>query len=401
MTTLRLDPEQRFTCSQCGKCCRGWDVLISQAEIDLYRKKNAAAWFTGGGDPFEPVPGFPHLHQIRKRRDGACGFLSADNKCRIHEELGAAKKPLTCRVFPYSFQPAPDAVVVTASFRCPTIVANEGASIATPAARIEIDALRKQWQDAHPSQATARALVKGRPIDARTMRILRESLLAMLARGDRDIRDNIARIATALDDLTRSRVLALDDAAFAEYVSLTLPHAAARPDAPQRREPGAIGRLLQYGFLFVVAATREALEHQQSPSRLRLQRLRMLAHFHGLAPRVGRVNVRAIRRGTVDINAPEFRPIVLHYLRSHLETSGAHDRPIVDDFAIAVSCLNAAIALASMNADAEGRAVARQVLIDAITEAAAISHAGGNALLAFAVTRFAAGTEALWRLAAH
>ena len=76
-------------------------------------------------DPFEPIPGTP-LQRIRKRADGACGFLSDDNRCRIHEELGAARKPLTCRLFPYAFHTAADGVVVTASFGCPTIVANEG-----------------------------------------------------------------------------------------------------------------------------------------------------------------------------------------------------------------------------------------------------------------------------------
>ena len=73
----------------------------------------------------------PALQRIRKRADGACGFLSADNRCRIHEELGAAKKPLTCRLFPYAFHTAADGVVVTASFGCPTIVANEGPLIGT------------------------------------------------------------------------------------------------------------------------------------------------------------------------------------------------------------------------------------------------------------------------------
>ena len=47
---------------------------------------------------------------------------------------------------------------------------------------------------------------------------LREGLLAMLKRESADLRDNIRRIAATLDDLTRSRVLALDDAGFAEYV---------------------------------------------------------------------------------------------------------------------------------------------------------------------------------------
>ena len=54
-----------------------------------------------GVDPFEPIA---HGHfRIRKRADGACGFLSANDRCRIHEELGGEAKPLACRVFPFRF----------------------------------------------------------------------------------------------------------------------------------------------------------------------------------------------------------------------------------------------------------------------------------------------------------
>ena len=64
-----------------------------------------------------------------------------------------------------------------------------------------------------------------------------------------------------------------------------------------------------------------------------------------------------MKRRRLDINDPEIRPIVFHYLRSTLETLGAQHRPIVDELAIAVSYLNAACALAVMNADAAGTTV--------------------------------------------
>ena len=44
---------------------------------------------------------------------------------------------------------------------------------------------------------------------------LRDGLLAMLKGDGADIRDNIGRIAGTIDDLTRSRVLALPEADFA------------------------------------------------------------------------------------------------------------------------------------------------------------------------------------------
>ena len=51
--------------------------------------------------------------------------------------------------------------------------------------------------------------------------------------GTIDLRANVHRIAQALDDLTRRRVLRLADADFAEYIKLTLPYAA-QPSLPRR-----------------------------------------------------------------------------------------------------------------------------------------------------------------------
>ncbi|MEP6782472.1 MAG: YkgJ family cysteine cluster protein, partial [Acidobacteriota bacterium] len=257
-TPLRFDPEQRFTCSQCGRCCHRFDVVVSQAEIDTYRRRGVEAWFPESGDaaasvnPFEPIPELPGLQRIRKRADGACVFLSPEQRCRIHEELGADRKPLSCRLFPYSFHTAADGVVVTASFACPTIIANQGDSIASAPSRDALASLRKEWFSAPQPPAPPLEFVAGRSMDGRTARILRESLLTMLKQGSVDIGDNIARIAYTLEDLTRPRVLALADADFAEYVALTLPFAASKADAVPPRPPGRMARLLQYGFVFLV-----------------------------------------------------------------------------------------------------------------------------------------------------
>ena len=389
-TPLRIDPEQRFTCSQCGSCCYRWDVFVTDPEIASYQRRNAAAWFRETRDaaegtdrsPFEPMPGWPGLHRIRKREDGGCGFLSPANRCRIHEELGGDRKPLTCRMFPYTLYPAPDAVVVTASFGCPTIIANVGRPIATGAEADTIEGLSQEWFRNSPAEAgrhrsratTPRHLEAGRAIDSRSTRVLRESLLAILKAEASDLRTAIRRIAAALDDLTRSRVLSLPDAGFAEYISLTLPYAASRNIAPASRPPGSIGRLLQYGFLFAVAATRMAVEQRgQTAWAMRVSRVRLLAHFHRLAPPMGRVDVRALAGGGIDINAPGIKPIVFHYLRSTLESIGGRDRPIVDDVAIAVSFLNAALSLAVMNAAAAGRRVDRDTMSEALMEAVLVS----------------------------
>src|SRR4051812_30959801 len=139
MVALRHLAEQRFTCQQCGRCCRrGWDIAVSAAEVEAYRRAGANAWYTETAeaepgapsaqavDPFEPLAGHAGHFRIRKRDDGACGFLSADNRCRIHEQLGGGRKPLTCRLFPFRFHPVEGKAILSASFCCPTVVANAG-----------------------------------------------------------------------------------------------------------------------------------------------------------------------------------------------------------------------------------------------------------------------------------
>lgn len=410
---LRIDPAQRFTCHSCGRCCRRWDVVVTDSERTAYQKRNVAQWFreadspTGGTarDPFEPIAGVPGYFRIRTRSDGACGFLSDANRCRIHEELGSAAKPLTCRMFPFKFNPSPGAVVVTASFGCPTIAGNRGEPVAEGTQRAALDRLGDEWSQSTPHATTgSRWLVAGRAIDGPSLRIVRESLLRMLAGAGPtaiDLRANLQRMAQALDDLTRSRVLGLPDDDFAEYIRLTLPYAASAttPVAPQ--PPARIGRLMQFGFLYVVAATRYGIEHRHdSPWSMRLARLRMLAHFHRLAPAMGRVSVGALRRHRVDINAPEIQPVVYHYVRATIESLGAQPRPVLDDFAIAVSCLNAACSLAAMNAAASGRAIDRHTFSDALMESVDVLHADDRGLLGWALPRLAAQVEALRMLSA-
>ena len=406
MSVLRIDPDQRFTCSQCGSCCYRWDVVVSDAEVETYRRFNAASWFREDRDaaegairdPFEPVPGFPALRRIRKRADGVCGFLSPDNRCRIHQELGADRKPLTFRMYPYSLHAAADGVVVTTSFGCPAIVANQGVAIATGSSRVQLESMRLEWFGTHPATPVPLEFIAGRSIDARSARVLRESLLAILKAED-DIRVAIRRIAAALDDLRRHRVVSLSDEAFAEYVGLTLPYAAQNPQLQPSRAASRIGRLLQYGFLYAVAAARLRVDERgKSPTHLRIASVRLLAHFHRLAPSMGRVNVSKLANATVDLNAPGIRPIVLHYLSSNVRALGGRPRPMLDDLAMSASYLNAAAALAIMNAAAAGRAVDRELFSDAMTEAVHLWHTADGGLLGGLLRRLAGGTDALWLL---
>ena len=153
---------------------------------------------------------------------------------------------------------------------------------------------------------------------------------------------------------------------------------------------------MQFGFLYVVAATRYGIEHRAHGAwSKRVAAVRLLAHFHRLAPAMDRVNVRALKRQRVDINAPEIQPVAYHYLRASIEALGARERPILDDFAIAVSCLNAACALAVMNAHASGRPIDRESFSEALMESVDLSTGRRARLLGWALPRLAARVEAL------
>ena len=113
---------------------------------------------------------------------------------------------------------------------------------------------------------------------------------------------------------------------------------------------------------------------------------------------MGRVNVSKLANATVDLNAPGIRPIVLHYLSSNVRALGGRPRPMLDDLAMSASYLNAAAALAIMNAAAAGCAVDRELFSDAMTEAVHLWHTADGGLLGGLLRRLAGGTDALWLL---
>jgi lysine-N-methylase len=408
---LRLDTEQRFTCQQCGRCCRrGWDIAVTPGEVAAYRKADVGRLYRESADAAEDAtrdPFVPSAHsgvlRIRKRTDGACGFLSAENRCRIHEQLGAAKKPLTCRLFPFRFHPGDGVPVVTASFCCPTVVANQGASLASQAR--ELDTLRRDWDHEHQDAALASCtLVSGRPLAGASLGTLRRTLRALLERagpeGPPELRANVARMAALVEDLARWRVTRLEDAAFAEYLELIAGHAARseRPLAP--RPPAALARLFLRGLLFVTLAARMQLVAARSWA-LRLRLVGLLLHCHGLGPAVAACDLGAARRARVELRDPALAAIARNYLRAQIETLGTGRWPVVDELAIAIGQLNVACLLAAMRAGRAWRADAdAEDLREALMEAADLAHADDQGLLGRILVTLAAGVESLWLFAA-
>jgi len=412
MVALRHYAEQRFTCAQCGRCCRrGWDIAVTAAEVESYRRAGAAEWYTTNEetviavDPFEPIAGHAGHFRIRKRADGACGFLSPENRCRIHEQLGGARKPLTCRLFPFRFHPVEGKALLSASFCCPTVVANEGEPVTAQVRALS--GLYNEWSRTYPEPKRSFELVAGRPIAGAAVATLRDVLRTMLDHADEgrvDIGANVRRIAGFLDDITRHRVLKLAPERFAEYLELTGRYAAASDRPAPDRGPSRVGRLLGRGFLFAVLSAREQLRTPASGMRigLRARLARLLAHTHGLGPGVGDVDLRAGRHVARGLDDVAVRDLVRHYLRAAVEDLGTGRRPVVDELVIAVALLNAAFAFAAMRAGQAGRrAVDAAALSEGLLETMDLAHAEPEGAYARVLVSLAGGLDALWLLGSN
>jgi len=409
---LVLDAEQRFTCQQCGRCCRrGWDIALTPGEVKAYRQAKAERYYReredspegADTDPFDPLPG--GYARIRKRADGACGFLSPENRCRLHEELGAERKPLTCRLFPFRFHPAEGSPVLTASFCCPTVVRNAGARL--DAQPREIATLRKAWSREYPERDLAVELIKGRPLGGEALATLRQVLREMLDRpgpsGRPDLPANVLRMARFVEDITRHRVVRLPAPRFAEYVELTGRYAAKSEQPVPARPASALGRLLSRGFLFAVVAAREQLEDpRESGLRLGLRwRLaRLLAHTHGMGPGLSGLDLAAARRARFHPGDPEVQGLAGNYLRAAVQTLGTGRRPVLEELAVSFAFLNAAGVLAAQRAARAGRTmVDAEAFSEGLMEAVDLTHADSSGVLGRLLGTLSGGVEALYLFA--
>jgi len=397
---LEISSDQRFTCQQCGMCCRGAWVVVTPDEAVRYRKLGAARWFsdpteTGDVDPFEPVA---HGHfRIRKRKDGACGFLSDDNRCRIHMELGAEAKPLACRVFPFRFHAVEGRPLVTTSASCPTIVRNTGALLVDQAR--EIGALRAEWARAFPEKAEPLLFAAGRSIDVATLAAIKAALRRMLepaaGGGEVDLAFAVERMARWLEDLSRHRVTRLPPAAFAEYVELTGRHAAETAAPAPPAPASAVTRLLSRGYLFTVVSVREHVGASANGLARHLRRMRHLAHLHGLAPATDALDRVAPRRVSLDTADPEVRRIVRHALRAAIDGLGTGRRAVIDELAVQAATLAAGIALAAMAVHRQGGdRIDAHALTVGLTAASQLGYADQGAL-ATVLPSLTGGVDAL------
>lgn len=398
---MHVSKDQRFTCAQCGRCCRRATVAVSLAEAERYRKVNAERWSTGAGDPFLAIPGYPGLRQIGKREDGACVFLSEDGLCRLHQEMGFNGKPLSCRIFPFRFHPIESDVVVTSSFSCPAVIANEGELVSTQAR--DLHELQVAWTREQPEAAATVQLVDGyalpRPMLPRLRSLLTRILDVPGPDGAFDLVLSVRRVAAFLEDFSRPRVRTLAEQDLEEYFDVMSRHALAPEATPPSRAASTLTRLLFRGFLLSAMSVQLHLDLTlgKRPVAIRLALFRLLAHLHGLGPGVAGFDLRRARAVTLDLEDDAVREIATHYLRAMFETVGTGRRSIVDEIAMTVTHLNAACVFARMHAARDGRStVDAESFTKGLLEAADLAQADDGGSLSRMLEVFSGRLDALY-----
>lgn len=124
---ITLPNQEHWDCHHCGICCRGNIIPLSDDDL---RKLREQRW---GEDPdFRGVKVivaqglFAKSHELAKRSDGSCVFLSADGLCAIHKKFGLEAKPLVCQTFPLQLVPWHSKAILTVRRSCPSAVLDQG-----------------------------------------------------------------------------------------------------------------------------------------------------------------------------------------------------------------------------------------------------------------------------------
>ncbi len=126
-----FSPGQCFSCMNCGKCCKLWDVPLSSREKDSISKLAFSSFQIGKGDFFLNDPKRRNVFLLKKI-GGRCIFLGEDELCMIHKEFGESAKPLACRAYPFDvFNWVDGSVSASLRHDCPSVANESGKPMAS------------------------------------------------------------------------------------------------------------------------------------------------------------------------------------------------------------------------------------------------------------------------------
>jgi lysine-N-methylase len=130
---------QNWDCHGCGTCCHEYVVTVTAEERQCIEAQGWDQEPDLAGVPLfvRSGPPWARRDKLNQRAEGACVFLSALGRCRIHEKFGAAAKPFPCRLYPFVLSPAGNHWRVGLRFSCPAAAGNKGKPLADQQADVE------------------------------------------------------------------------------------------------------------------------------------------------------------------------------------------------------------------------------------------------------------------------
>ena len=131
MKSFRIETPsiQNWSCHGCTACCRG-GMMIELSDEEKRRIEGQGWTKADGVDPATMIVTEKGLVRLGHQSDGACVFLDAAGRCRIHSRFGEPAKPRACRLYPLTLHPVARKLVVGLRFSCPSAAANAGKPLA-------------------------------------------------------------------------------------------------------------------------------------------------------------------------------------------------------------------------------------------------------------------------------
>ncbi len=265
------DNDQRWSCHQCGHCCRGSLVFLSEAEVSQLR---AQKWeedpILGGARIMIPTRSRTRPFRLAHRADGSCVLLGEDGLCRIHAKFGYDAKPTMCKVFPLQLIPQDKHAVLTTRRACPTAAADRGVEL-----KDHLPFIKQLLRDEklHAEAIEAPWMKLGERRDWKTAKVILQCAAGLL----QDQRyPPVRRLVHALQFanlLNQAKTRALDDAKLGE-LARTLAEVA--PDESkiffeERREPKSYSKVMFRLMAIECARLHPLVRHvPRWSSRLRL-----------------------------------------------------------------------------------------------------------------------------------
>ncbi|MFV0443692.1 MAG: YkgJ family cysteine cluster protein [Planctomycetaceae bacterium] len=328
--SLELPTLQNWSCHSCSGCCRQHGIAITDAE---HARLVAQNWTPADGIPAEQ-PLFVRMGGWLRKRwwrlahqpDGRCVFLDDRGLCRIHAKFGEPAKPLACQLYPYVFHPKGKQVVVSLRYSCPSVVRNQGRTLAQQSK--ELRDLARQVVPDKVTQARPPRLNDRYAPEWRDILTVVQQLETTLASEDGSVVHRVLRALTWIELLDNAQLDAIGGERLRELVEIL--DGAATAEVPANFDlsclasPGKMGQMLfrllagQYGRIdsYTAENGRLTARWRMLTSAIKLARGR--GSLPSLDPRLRPVSFDALNqpRGGLPIEADE---ILTRYFRTKLQ----------------------------------------------------------------------------------